>query len=332
MTSSKLDRWADLILSTSSPEEIWTGIFERLHDIAIDATSHLTLDKESIIPDRLLAESAWNLWEEFPNHAPTVTASLKDFWVKTQPSGTAILILDGLSLREMYCIVREAKRRNIALSRTEALACEAPTETKSFAETLGLSSRSQIANNKAPASFVFRGEDTYTDVLDAPFEDCVSMIPPTERIFVWHVWPDFPLIDENGKSLENAPEIARKATNANLSSDGFWDLVNRLRQGRRLVITSDHGYGIRDSFSNEEKDPKSINLLREHFKARRCAPEAPGNPWPRRNLPPLACRHNGQIVVMGQRWWSIQGGFPLLFHGGLSLLEATVPYIQFEAA
>ena len=87
---------------------------------------------------------------------------------------------------------------------------------------------------------------------------------------------------------------------------------------------------MRDSFSNEEKGPESVKLLRDTFKAMRCVPEDPSKPWPRRQLPPLVARHNGQLVVMGQRWWSVKGGFPSLFHGGLSLLEATVPYIQFD--
>ena len=46
------------------------------------------------------------------------------------------------------------------------------------------------------------------------------------------------------------------------------------------------------------------------------------------HLPPLACRHNGWLVVLGQRKWNIQGGFPNLCHGGLSLLEAAVPYVE----
>ena len=331
MPDTLQDNWSELILGESDAEKVWAGVFERLRDIAVESTKPSVVDKATIAPDRLLAESAWNLWEQFPRHAPTALSALKDFWVKTKPSGTAVLILDGLSLRELNCIVKEAERREITPSSVKVLASEVPTETDRFATGLGLSSRSQLANNKAPASFIFAGEDTHTDVLDAPFDDCLSMIPPKERVFVWHVWPDFPLIDENGKKLKDAPQVAARTTKETLTSDGFWELVNRLRQGRRLVITSDHGYGVRDSFSSEEKDKDSIALLRTAFGARRCAPEKPDKPWPRRHLPPLACRHNGHLVVMGQRWWPVQGGFPALFHGGLSLLEATVPYIQFEA-
>jgi hypothetical protein len=324
--------WVDLILSEQDAEKVWRGVFDRLLTIAVASTRPTAIDKATIAPDRLLAESAWNLWQEFPHHAPTVVTALKKFWVKTSPHGTAVLILDGLSLRELNIIVKEAESRSVKPARLSVLASEVPTETDALAAGLGLSSRSKLADNKAPSSFIFSGEDTHTDVLDAPFQDCVSMIPAKERIFVWHKWPDFPLIDENGKSLpDTAVHVLRRVTKETFESDGFWSLVNKLRQGRKLVITSDHGYGIRDSFSSEEKSPDSIKLLRQFLGARRCAAIKPGEAWPRRNLPPLATIHNGKLVVMGQRWWSVQGGFPALFHGGLSLLEACVPYIEFEA-
>jgi hypothetical protein len=41
------------------------------------------------------------------------------------------------------------------------------------------------------------------------------------------------------------------------------------------------------------------------------------------------CRYNnGWVVVVGQRKWDVQGGFPHLCHGGLTLLEAAVPFIE----
>jgi hypothetical protein len=33
-------------------------------------------------------------------------------------------------------------------------------------------------------------------------------------------------------------------------------------------------------------------------------------------------------LVLGRRQWTIQGGYPTLAHGGLSLLEVAVPYIE----
>jgi hypothetical protein len=48
-------------------------------------------------------------------------------------------------------------------------------------------------------------------------------------------------------------------------------------------------------------------------------------------MPPIVVSHNEHHIVMGQRKWKVQGGFPHVCHGGLSLLEVTVPWIEFEA-
>ena len=45
-------------------------------------------------------------------------------------------------------------------------------------------------------------------------------------------------------------------------------------------------------------------------------------------MPPTVLNHNGHLVVMGQTKWKVQGGFPQVCHGGLSLLEVAVPFIE----
>jgi hypothetical protein len=101
-----------------------------------------------------------------------------------------------------------------------------------------------------------------------------------------------------------------------------------MRKGRRLVITGDHGYAVSHFFSDEVKDDDAIKLLRQHLHAQRCAVEKPDNQWPDRHLPPLVVKNDGWLVVTGQRKWKVQGGFPHLCHGGLTLLEAAVPFIE----
>ena len=48
-------------------------------------------------------------------------------------------------------------------------------------------------------------------------------------------------------------------------------------------------------------------------------------------MPPIVMTNNNQHVVMGQRKWKVQGGFPHVCHGGMSLLEVAVPYMEFPA-
>ncbi len=322
--------WLDAIVSEDDPANVWQRVFASLRDIALQVTRASALDRATVVPDRLLANTAWNLWDQFLTYAPTAVDELKRFWIQTAASGTAVLVLDGLSLRELPLIVTAAKDRGLIPTRIEAFGSQVPTETDRFAEAVGISGRSKLFNNQPPASFIFNGPDVHTDVLEAPFGDCVGAVPSSPRLFLWHKWPDEPLIHLHDRQ-DDGPEIVAAQTKEQLSSDGFWQFVDRIRQGRRLVITSDHGYAVSKNFSDELKNPDTVQLLRSAFGAMRYADESPSAPWPRRHLPPLAIRHNGRLAVIGQRKWTVQGGFPHLCHGGLSLLEAVVPFIEFPA-
>lgn len=320
--------WIDVILAKSDSGQVWESMFSCLRELALANPGANGLHRETILPDQLLAESAWNLWEDFPQHAPRVVDDLKRFWVTTSSFGSAILILDALSLRELPLLVAGAEQRGLSPVRINVRASQVPTETDQFAAALGLPSRSKLYNNQPPGTFIFAGPDVHTDVLDAPFADCIASVPSKPRLFLWHKWPDEPLIHLH-QDKDDGPAIVAEETKKQLASDGFWSFVDHLRQGRRLVITGDHGYADSKQFSSEVKDEESIRLLREYFGAQRSVREPSDRPWPRQNLPPLVCRYDGWLVLMGQRKWKVQGRKTHLCHRGLTLLEAAVPLIEF---
>lgn len=320
--------WVNIIVDQGDASAAWKQIFAALRELALSSTKAGSLDRGTVTPDRLIANTAWNLWDDFGSHAPSVVDELKKFWVQTASSGTAVLVLDALSLRELPIIIAAAKDRGLTSSRVEALGSQVPSDTDRFAAALGISGRFKLLNNQPPASFVFSGADVHTDVLDAPFADC--LVPSKPRLFLWHKWPDEPLIHLLA-AQDDGPDIVASQTKQQINSTEFWQFIDRVRQGRRLVVTSDHGYAVSRFFSDEIKDFETVHLLRSVFGAKRYAMELPNTPWPRRHLPPLVGKHNGQLVVLGQRKWAVQGGFPHLCHGGLSLLEAVVPFIEFPA-
>jgi hypothetical protein len=322
--------WLSLIVGGDDPATTWKRIFTSLRELSTQSTKSGFLDRATVVPDRLLANAAWNLWDEFPSSAPTAVDELKRFWMQTSASGTAILILDALSLRELPLILDAAKDRGLKPTRVEALGAQVPTETDRFAEALGISGRARLFNNQPPSSFIFGGEDVFVDVLDAPFADCADSIGSKPRLFLWHKWPDEPLIHLHD-SQDDGPSIVAAQTKQQLSSAEFWRFLDRARQGRRIVITSDHGYAVSRFFSDEIEDPETIRVIRNTFGAKRCAVESSNKAWPRHHLPPLVSRYNGRLAMMGQRKWTVQGGFPHLCHGGLSLLEAVVPFIELPA-
>ncbi|MBQ8111586.1 MAG: hypothetical protein IJ146_00125 [Kiritimatiellae bacterium] len=311
--------WTDLLLAAhpASPAVTWHGVAQALAQLALGASSPEELHRMTVLPDRILAESAFDLWKAFPTAAPRTSARLAQWCTGSK----AVLIMDALSLREMKVIVEEAKRRELAVS-AEVTFSEAPSDTTAFAKALGTPTRASLANNGKSGSFKLFGGRCSTDSTSVPFEDVP--VPPVPSVVIWHSFVD-DLIHAGNKT---AAEVF-KLTRQQLQDDGFWKLVDALRTGRQLVITSDHGYADAAKFSTEIKEPSgAVDFLKANFHGKRFAenvsPQA-------RFLPPLFLVSNGFCMVTGQRKWPVQGGFPKICHGGLSLLEVASPWIELPA-
>jgi hypothetical protein len=317
-----ISEWADIIFSDVDSEEVWKLIFSKLLSLVNSRVSPDELHEATVIPDRLLSESAWELWEAFPSIALKTSKKLID-WTLSGINSKAVLILDALSLRELSLIVKVAETKGNVLTRVDVAGSESPSTTEQFAKSLGLSSRGALRHNFKPASFqLFRG-DCYTDVLNLPFEDC--SVPPVPNLVIWHVWPDELIHSQN-----RTPERISNQILKTLEGEGFWKFINSLRQGRELVITSDHGYAISKLFSAEVINKETTESLKSIFGASRY--KYLSAEFSNINLlPPVFTVVKNYLVVMGQRKWKVQGGFPHVCHGGMSLLEVIVPFLEFKA-
>lgn len=313
--------WVDIILDGASPAEVWNHVFTRLRDLAQSCGSPVELHNKTVTPDRILAEAAWELWASYPNAAPRTSSRLREWSAVTPGIGRAVLVLDALSLRELSWLLGGAQIRNIRPAGLSVTGAEVPSDTDQFARALGAPSRSHFAGNAAPQSFNLFPGRAYTDVIGMPFEDSMGGIPHEPNLLLWHTW-----LDDLIHIQKKLPDQIYRMASTTLQGDGFWGFVNRLRQGRRLVITSDHGYAVSKLFSSEETDPNIIEELRAIFGAAR--QRRVDSLWQDLFMPPVAVTHNEHHVVMGQRKWKVQGGFPYLCHGGLSLLEIAVPFIE----
>ena len=310
--------WNSLILDAPTPDTAWSSILSSLLSISMKIFSPVALHDATVVPDRLLSEAAWELWEAFPEQADKTSQNLMTWAVAGKSK--AVLILDALSIRELPIIINSAKDRGVSFTQVKVTASECPSTTDHFAKAIGAPSRSALTNDGKPGTFALFSGDCYTDVVSLPFEDC--SVPPTANVCIWHTWLD-DLIHLQKKLPDQIASITSKA----FQEDGFWAFVNKLRQGRALVITSDHGYAVSKRFSSEVEDTEAVEILRKTFGASRS--KAASKPWQKRFMPPIVMTYNNQHVVMGQRKWKVQGGFPHLCHGGMSLLEVAVPYVEF---
>src|ERR1043166_4824220 len=120
-------------LLTAPAAGAWQAIFAKLWEIFSAPLTAKHAEREVIERERriadfelLLSGGAWELWREYESSLPFATQALAQFWNST-PSGKAILILDGLSLREVPWLLQEAARRSYKLHQAGARGSALPT-------------------------------------------------------------------------------------------------------------------------------------------------------------------------------------------------------------
>ena len=275
--------------------------------------------------DNLLAGCAWDLWPDLPDCVDTTAERLTRWWAQ-QHGGKAVLLLDGLSLRELPWLLQGAAERGYTTHTVAATASEVPGNTTPFAKALGFASRSALAHNGGGHAHRLHG--AHTECTALPWADCANLVNAHPHWVFWHEWPDRQMHDTAGAG--QGLDTLTRHTADQLTSDAFWSLVQRLSQGRRLVITSDHGYAATGYFADADDRAKAV--LKPNFGAKR---SSPGTGDAGALLPPVLLQttsaHGSHRQALGRWKWPAQGGYPTLAHGGLTLLEVLSPYIELSA-
>ena len=326
-------------LTQGTAADAWSFIIERTLDIASRPLAEGNAPGEVVKRyreigelDLFLASSGWDLWRCFGQSEISGVERTSDrlarWWAEPSygnSAARAVLVLDALSLRELPWLLQGAKERGFTLQGVTATASELPGETNEFARALGLSSRSQLQANGG--GLAHKLQPAQTETIDLPWKDCEGLVGSAsgaKNWVFWHHWPDAKLHDYGaGQGLE----LLTKDAAQQLSSDDFWAFVERLATGRRLVITSDHGYAATGYFP--DADGEVVAHLKQTFSSGR---SKAGNGDTGPFVPPVALQidspHGANLLALGRRKWRSQGGYPTLTHGGLSLLEVLSPFVE----
>jgi hypothetical protein len=83
--------------------------------------------------DQVLATAGWDLWNDFHAHIPRTSDRLAAWW-REPFGGKAVLILDGLSLRELPWLRDGATERGFTVHEVSASGSELPAATTEFAK------------------------------------------------------------------------------------------------------------------------------------------------------------------------------------------------------
>ncbi|UWU84909.1 hypothetical protein N2605_00125 [Bradyrhizobium yuanmingense] len=316
-------------LTQGSSDDAWRVIINHTVEIASKPLAVGNAPSEVVKRDReigeldlFLSSCGWDLWQAFGDSVERTSNRLVRWWAEPF-SAKAVLILDGLSLRELPWLLQGAKARGLNLHEVSANASEVPGETSEFARALGFGSRSKLQNNGG--GLTHKLQPSWTESVDLPWKDCEPLIGSTPNQIFWHHWPDAKLHDGSGAG--QGLETLTKDVAEQLSSDDFWSFVERLATGRRLVITSDHGYAATGYFP--DADGEVGQFLKQTFSSGRSKPgTGDAGPFVPPVALPISSPHGACLLAVGRRKWRNQGGYPTLTHGGLSLLEVLSPFLE----
>ncbi|MSU35396.1 MAG: hypothetical protein EXS36_09820 [Pedosphaera sp.] len=197
-------------------------------------------------------------------------------------------------------------------------------DTTPFAKALGFGQRSVLENNDAGLAYQLPG--ARTESMGAEWNSCLDWMAFAPSVVLWCHWPD-DRIHQLAEPGDGFQKLCREAAQQ-LCSDAFWKMIEGMTTERRLVITSDHGYAASGMF-DDVRDKEQAGWLKTNFGSSRFS-HGPGTPhhW----MPPislgLTTAHGAYQFALGRRKWKSAGGYPTLAHGGLSLLEVAVPFIE----
>lgn len=319
-------------LLTSKPSSLaWVEIIRQVVDICSQALDYDKVvgeigqrDRDIGTIDDFLATSAWDLWESFSDDVPRNAVFLSNWWNQTSEL-KAILILDGLSLRELPWLIDGASQHNLKIKNVSAYGAECPSETTAFAKAIGFSSRSMLTNNGGRGNKIFA--NVRTESTNHDWKTSKKYIDQGSNWVFWHHWPDTELHEE-AKAGQGLSSLTRKVK-AELTSDSFWNFVKALQRERALLITSDHGYAVTTFFS--ELTGKDEKIARNLLKSKRFAEISSEAEVA---IPSVVTRKKNSdreyLIATGRRKWKSPGGYPVLVHGGLSLFEMLCPLIEIE--
>lgn len=231
---------------------------------------------------------------------------------------SAIVVFDGLSLREMPALQRLAEASGLKIIESGVGRSALPSETVDFIEQqLGFTaSPSQLPErrelkDRGCASYYY-SQPGQRQSLDAE----------ARTLLLWSSFPDNTYRDSGARFSEHFAQIQ-------ILLESAWNnTVMAVPRGRRILVTSDHGYlflGSGLSFLRHRDDLKSLNQYLGGDRSARISER--GEPPVHDDL--AVYRDRDLVVLKGRIQLHLQGpnANKLYKHGGLSLMEMLTPWL-----
>jgi len=272
--------------------------------------------------EELISTGAQEVWNELAA-ASLSCPSLAQWFGLHQPlpleQPRAAVVFDGLSLREIPLLLKLAEDSGFKVKTADAVATCLPTETVDFVEQRVIGAR--IGPSQLPGRGEFASHNVEAVYLEQPTSRHISS--ENRNVLLWSTYPDRLFADDQARSEALFTNFHR-----NYIPTIWKNSVQSIARGLPIVITSDHGYVFLGASLETTRSSDAASLLGQSrfkvFGADEFFPQ--WNP----DLQLIPDRRVG--MLRGRIRTRPQGvsGRKLYHHGGFSLMEVLVPWIELE--
>lgn len=280
--------------------------------------------------EETISTGAARFWDELVTssaHAPTPRGflGLDAPAQSAQPISRAVVIFDGLSLRELPLLLDLAVKTGFRVDDCRAITTALPTETIDFVSQRIVGS--DAAYGTGPSQLRGHGALTSRGV-HAEYLDSLNPrvnLPTGKSLLIWSTYPDRLFKDDEARfDTQLFPQFCEHVST-------LWKYtVQAVPAGVPIVLTSDHGYIFFGGSGESARDSSAPAMLSQQRNRTFAVEEPP--PEYHSDLQYIPARRLG--ILRGRLKTHPRGssGRKLYQHGGLSLMEALVPWILLNRA
>ncbi|MFA5262784.1 MAG: hypothetical protein WC378_03095 [Opitutaceae bacterium] len=275
--------------------------------------------------EELISLGAARIWDELvaeTTRAPTPRSFLGlDVPPASKSSSPrAVVVFDGLSLRELPLLLALARQTGFRVDESRAIATSLPTETIDFVaqRVLGPDAAHGLGPSQLPSVKALKARGIHADYLDSLTPRIT--LPTGKSLLLWSTWPDRLFKNDEARfDTQLFPQFCDHVAT-------LWKYtVQAIPPGVPIVITSDHGYIFFGGTAESARESSATKELGQH---RNCVFEDQVSyPAPH---PDLQCFPAQRLAMLRGRLKTRPKGNSsrhLYQHGGFSLMEVLVPWL-----
>ena len=237
---------------------------------------------------------------------------------------TAVVVFDGLSIREVPMILNLADKSGFSLLRKATSQAAIPSETMDFIE------RELPCGHIAPSQLQTRRELKEKGIIAIYNKDITQPLSGDyERspLLVWSSFPDVTYKDSGARFESHFENIHT------LFETAWMNIVQAIKGKQRIIITSDHGYIFFGTGMDFPRSSSEMRGLNSYFGNDRnvSLEEKPHIPL----SDDIFIGESQKVAMVKGRVRTKSTGEAarkLYKHGGLSLMEMITPWIELEVS